>query len=475
MEHFLPEPNHPRVKWRTAATATLLLFAAYVAWQAVLGPMNGAEQEELGLGWKDYQAVSWGEGTSQEGAEFGVEEVQEIAYGDEAEQESGSVTSEQTTPSETAVSFATTQETSFPRMTSSKVARLLKDGTLSSYTWHASLENWTTSETSTVNESDSKEESETEWQSQNQGRLIVIGSLFPCLAVSYLTDRHSTGDVHGMNTSLNSLLTRLSYNSNNDTLLFVGDLVAKSTTDSTLSTVTLMRHIGAIGVRGNHEEGVIQWRRWMESYGPLGREVPSSSSAEPTSTGLRAHKGKQGWMGDTEDEEVQPRGLKTVARQGLKRVKRGWFGWGSGTTDEEQEEEAEADAEEELEEELEEGSDSNSDGAALTGTGARAESPSPTSFASFSLPVTPPSTNGSLTGPEWTWLDSDTGQLASLGVTVPRGWEWGGPWFEIARQMSAEDARWLERLPLTMWIEELRTYVVHAGMRESRRLHLCRW
>lgn len=176
MEHFLPEPSHPRVKWRTAATATLLLFAAYVAWQAVLGPMNEVEKEQIGLGWKDYQAVSWGERTSLKEAEFGVEEAQETAYGDE--EESSSATSRATTSSQTTASLAVSQETSFPRMTSSRVARLLKDGSLSSYTWHASLENWTTTETSVVNKWGSKGKSKTKWQTEDQGRLVVVGSSY---------------------------------------------------------------------------------------------------------------------------------------------------------------------------------------------------------------------------------------------------------------------------------------------------------
>lgn len=287
-----------------------------------------------------------------------------------------------------------------------------------------------------------------------------------------------------MASSLTALLDRLAY-SPDDTLLFVGDLVSKSTLNSSLSTVSLLRQLGAQGVRGNHDQGVIEWRRWMEAYGPLAVPTPSAS----VTAGVKAHKGKQPWSSDVDEEEVERRsdkGVGRVPRKGVK-AKRGWFGWGAAASEEQEEEEAAADAEEELEEELgygDESAESSSDssprissssstttrrrpfGSQPIATESSASSRPSSAALSVAINVPTADSTGALLGPSWAWLDSSSRELRSLGVAVPKGWDWRGEWFEIARQLSSDDARYLEDLPLTLWIEELRTYVVHAGMRE---------
>jgi len=85
------------------------------------------------------------------------------------------------------------------------------------------------------------------------------------------------GDIHGMNESLHHLLDKLSYNPQHDTLLFAGDLLAKSSLQTSLSVIDFLtkNHAVTIGgtvkermfpVRGNHDHMVIQWRAWREWF-----------------------------------------------------------------------------------------------------------------------------------------------------------------------------------------------------------------
>ena len=77
------------------------------------------------------------------------------------------------------------------------------------------------------------------------------------------------GDLHGTHRSLVSLLHGVSYSTSRDTLLHTGDIVTKSTFDDSLRTLALLRQYGAKGVRGNNDQKVLEWRKWMEAYGPM--------------------------------------------------------------------------------------------------------------------------------------------------------------------------------------------------------------
>lgn len=74
--------------------------------------------------------------------------------------------------------------------------------------------------------------------------------------------------------------------------------------------------------------------------------------------------------------------------------------------------------------------------------------------------------NTTLLGPLYAHLDPtlSSSQRSKLGLKVPAGWEWGSEHFEIARHMTKEDTEYLEGLPLTLWVEELNSFVVHAGL-----------
>ncbi|MBO6939646.1 MAG: metallophosphoesterase [Deltaproteobacteria bacterium] len=75
------------------------------------------------------------------------------------------------------------------------------------------------------------------------------------------------GDVHGCRAELEALLDELDFDPATDVLVPVGDLVAKG--PDARGVVRLCRELGALAVRGNHDEHCLQWLRARESGEPL--------------------------------------------------------------------------------------------------------------------------------------------------------------------------------------------------------------
>lgn len=69
------------------------------------------------------------------------------------------------------------------------------------------------------------------------------------------------GDVHGCSAELRTLLDRVGYVRGSDTLVFVGDLVARG--PDSLGVLDVVRESGGIIVRGNHEDRLLAWRHAM--------------------------------------------------------------------------------------------------------------------------------------------------------------------------------------------------------------------
>lgn len=85
------------------------------------------------------------------------------------------------------------------------------------------------------------------WNAESDGRLIVIG------------------DIHGMVDSLKQLLDNINYVQAKDTLIFAGDLAAKHPSiKASTDTVDYIKSLNAPTVRGNHDDGILMWRHWME-------------------------------------------------------------------------------------------------------------------------------------------------------------------------------------------------------------------
>jgi len=72
------------------------------------------------------------------------------------------------------------------------------------------------------------------------------------------------GDIHGSSKPFHALLNKLTYNSDSDTLIHVGDTVTKGSHEGSLAVLAYLAKHNVTGVRGNHEQKVVEWRAWME-------------------------------------------------------------------------------------------------------------------------------------------------------------------------------------------------------------------
>ncbi|KAJ7364075.1 calcineurin-like phosphoesterase [Mycena albidolilacea] len=72
------------------------------------------------------------------------------------------------------------------------------------------------------------------------------------------------GDVHGMEKPFRALLDKLSYDPSSDVLLHVGDIIAKGPHEGSMAVLSYMAQNNVTGVRGNHDQKVIEWRSWLE-------------------------------------------------------------------------------------------------------------------------------------------------------------------------------------------------------------------
>ncbi|KAJ7227223.1 Metallo-dependent phosphatase-like protein [Mycena pura] len=78
------------------------------------------------------------------------------------------------------------------------------------------------------------------------------------------------GDVHGMYEPFQALLDQVSYDPSADVLVHVGDIITKGPPKGSLAVLSYMAHHNITGVRGNHDQKVIEWRSWLEWVRKLG-------------------------------------------------------------------------------------------------------------------------------------------------------------------------------------------------------------
>ncbi|KAJ7494770.1 calcineurin-like phosphoesterase [Mycena galericulata] len=72
------------------------------------------------------------------------------------------------------------------------------------------------------------------------------------------------GDIHGMAKPFQALLAKLSYDPSSDVLVHAGDIIAKGPHEGSLAVLSYMATHNITGVRGNHDQKVIEWRSWIE-------------------------------------------------------------------------------------------------------------------------------------------------------------------------------------------------------------------
>lgn len=88
------------------------------------------------------------------------------------------------------------------------------------------------------------------------------------------------GDVHGCRSELEALLDRVAF-ATGDRLVFVGDLVARG--PDSLGVLDIVRRTGAIVVRGNHEQRLLDWRAARAPSATDETEPHSATRTEPRS------------------------------------------------------------------------------------------------------------------------------------------------------------------------------------------------
>ncbi|THH15689.1 hypothetical protein EW146_g4815 [Bondarzewia mesenterica] len=130
------------------------------------------------------------------------------------------------------------------------------------------------------------------------------------------------GDIHGMNRALVALLEKVSYSSKTDTLIHTGDICSKGPHAGSLSVLSFMASNNITGVRGNHDQKVIEWRAWLDwvkglEKGKGGKwldEVEALWEKENESDDLDEEK----WV------EKQKQKAKRKDRKWWKRIPDGW-------------------------------------------------------------------------------------------------------------------------------------------------------
>jgi len=295
-----------------------------------------------------------------------------------------------------------------------EINKSLDAGNLSVYKWHETLQ------------SSSRRHS-------NQ-RLIIVG------------------DLHGTHRSLFKLLDKISFTPSRDRLLHTGDILSKSSLSNSLDTVRLLNKLGAKGVRGNHDQKILEWRNWMESLGPLDQtKLKKQDDVEKRDwlSWLSSDNGSNRddrvlETGEEGDEEVtsssQVIASISSSRETRPSDRRRPFGQRpnrlSSTT-------------------LTNSTTSSTD---------RIARPRPSSSSSSTS-----ARNTTLLGTFYSHLDPTltVSQRSALGIESPLGWEWGGQHFEIARHLTRSDVEYLKDLPLTLWVQELNSFIVHAGLGKS--------
>jgi predicted phosphodiesterase len=63
---------------------------------------------------------------------------------------------------------------------------------------------------------------------------------------------------------ISDLLKQVSYDKEKDTLVHLGDIIAKGPLAGSLSVLSFLSKHNITGVRGNHDQKVIEWRAWLD-------------------------------------------------------------------------------------------------------------------------------------------------------------------------------------------------------------------
>ncbi|CAA7267027.1 unnamed protein product [Cyclocybe aegerita] len=71
------------------------------------------------------------------------------------------------------------------------------------------------------------------------------------------------GDIHGMMKPFKKLLKRVDYSPSKDLLIHVGDVMVKGPHSDSMAVLHYLASHNITGVRGNHDQQIIEWRGWL--------------------------------------------------------------------------------------------------------------------------------------------------------------------------------------------------------------------
>lgn len=86
------------------------------------------------------------------------------------------------------------------------------------------------------------------------------------------------GDVHGCVNELNALVEKIQYNSTRDQLILAGDLTSKG--PDSVGVIRRAKELGALCVRGNHDDKVIRLKTYQLERGEKAMKPPSATMPE---------------------------------------------------------------------------------------------------------------------------------------------------------------------------------------------------
>lgn len=121
------------------------------------------------------------------------------------------------------------------------------------------------------------------------------------------------------------LLDQVSYNEKKDTLIHLGDIITKGPHAGSLSVLSFMSKHNVSGVRGNHDQQVIEWRTWLDWIHSLEGGAGSRWLEELEQKWEEENQG-----GDLEDDSLTEAWVRTQRGKGQRdskwwsRVPKGW-------------------------------------------------------------------------------------------------------------------------------------------------------
>lgn len=114
---------------------------------------------------------------------------------------------------------------------------------------------------------------------------------------------------------MHKLLDKISYDSHNDIFVHVGDVLAKGSHEGSLAVLSYLAKHNITGVRGNHDQKIIEWRGWRDWIKSLPGGKSWLQSLDSRSVNI---------ANEEEGVELAKQELGIMHRNWRKRIPKGW-------------------------------------------------------------------------------------------------------------------------------------------------------